>query len=65
MKNEEENFFDRKQDRKKKFQTKIQKKDLDNSDEYIVNKKHKHKIKEKKEHLKEEEWEDWDRYYNH
>jgi hypothetical protein len=64
MKNEEDNFFERKQDRRKKFQNKSQKKDW-NNDEHIINKKTKHEIKEKKEHLEEEEWEDWDRYYNH
>lgn len=64
MKNDEDNFFERKQDRRKKFQNKSQKKDWSN-DEYIINKKTKHQIKEKKEHLDEEEWEDWDRYYNH
>ena len=63
MKNEDDTFFERKQDRRKKFQNKNQKKDW-NNDEHIINKKNKHQIKEQKEYLEEEEWDDWDKYYN-
>lgn len=64
MKNNEEDFLERKQNRRKKLQNKGQKRDLID-DDYIINKKNKHNIKEKKEHFEEEEWEDWDRFYNH
>ncbi len=64
MKNNDEEFLDRKQNRRKKLQNKDHKKPWVD-DDYIINKKNKHNIKEKKEHFDEEEWEDWDRYYNH
>jgi hypothetical protein len=64
MKNNDEEFLDRKQNRRKKLQNKDHKRPCAD-DDYIINKKNRHNIKEKKEHLDEEEWEDWDRYYNH
>lgn len=64
MNNEEDNL-DRKQNRRKKIQNKNQKRDLFIDDDYIVHKKNKQNIREKKENFEEEEWEDWDRYYNH
>jgi hypothetical protein len=45
---------------KKKFLDKKQKLD----DEFIESKK-KSNFKQKKQEIDEEEWEDWDRYYNH
>jgi hypothetical protein len=59
--------FDRKDDRRKKIKLKNNKKDIDFIDDnFIDNKKLSSKdVKKIKESFKDEEWEDWDRYYNH
>lgn len=65
MKDNEE--FDRKDDRRKKIKLKNNKKDIDFVDgDFIDNKKLASKdVKKIKESFQDEEWEDWDRYYNH
>lgn len=63
--NKEDDFLDRKQSRRKNIQNKTQKKSQSEDEDYFVSKKNKHNIKEKKEDYANEEWEDWDRYYNH
>jgi len=64
MNNNEDNL-DRKLNRRKKFQDKNFKKKEHRDEEYNLSKKSKYRVKEHKEDLQNEEWEDWDRYYNH
>lgn len=63
--NKEEDFVDRKQNRRKKMQNKNVKKHPFDEEDSLASKKNKLNIREKKENLENEEWEDWDRYYNH
>lgn len=65
MKNSEENT-DRKNIRREKIKKKTTKKDFLFENE-IQEKTHfqKKELKKIKESLEDEEWEDWDRYYNH
>lgn len=63
---QEDDFFDRKNNRRKKIKNKFDKKGpVEDNDDRFLNRKIKNQIKQQKEHLEEEEWEDWDRYYNH
>lgn len=64
---QEDDFLDRKNDRRKKIKTsKFDKKNLsEDGDDKILNKKIKNQIRKQKEDFETEEWEDWDRYYNH
>lgn len=59
--------FDRKDSRRKKINLKNNKKHINSvDDDFIDNKKLSSKeIKKLKESFQDEEWEDWDRYYNH
>jgi hypothetical protein len=65
MKDKED--FDRKDNRRKKIKLKNNKKHIDSvDDDFIDNKKLISKdVKKIKETFQDEEWEDWDRYYNH
>jgi hypothetical protein len=59
--------FDRKDNRRKKINLKNNKKHINSiDDDFIENRKLDSKdIKKLKETFQDEEWEDWDRYYNH
>ncbi len=65
MKDKED--FDRKDSRRKKINLKNNKKHVNSvDDDFVDNKKLNSKeIKKLKESFQDEEWEDWDRYYNH
>jgi hypothetical protein len=60
-----EDLNDRKNSRKSKFtnKKKVNKKEI-YDDDMIHNHQRKKEIKKLKEHLEDEEWEDWDQYYN-
>lgn len=55
---------DRKNCRREKFKNKRNKPSRYDFDD-LPPKNIEKNIKKKKEHFQEEEWEDWDRYYNH
>lgn len=59
--------FDRKDHRRKKIKIKTHKKQVDPVDSDFIDQGNPTKgdIKKIKESFKDEEWEDWDRYYNH
>lgn len=50
MQNNEEDFLERKQNRRNKIQSKSQKKDWPD-DDYVIKKKNKYNVKEKKENF--------------
>lgn len=54
---------DRKSSRREKIKNKRNKHSYDNED--FSPKDINNQIKKKKEDFQDEEWEDWDRYYNH
>lgn len=66
---DKEDFSERKDDRRKKLRLKNNKKRSKSGDSYDddidVNSLIKKDIKKIKETFQDEEWEDWDRYYNH
>jgi|688.fasta_scaffold92165_4 hypothetical protein len=66
---DKEDFFEKKDDRRKKIKLKNNKKRSKSSsgyeDDQDVNNLVKKDIKKIKETFQDEEWEDWDRYYNH
>lgn len=65
MKNKEEDT-DRKSTRREKIKKKNLRKDFSFDDEnQEKNHLHKKELKKIKEEFEDEEWEDWDRYYNH
>lgn len=62
----EEDFLSRKNERRKKIKNKdTTRKVFDDTEEKVINRKLKREIKKQKEEIYDEEWEDWDRYYNH
>jgi|688.fasta_scaffold30177_2 hypothetical protein len=62
----DDDFVDRKNDRRKNIKQKSVKKIfVDENDDKIIHKKIKNQIKQQKQEIDNEEWEDWDRYYNH
>ena len=65
MKNNQEDFPNRKENRRKKIKNKNSYREFDIDDP--IEKKAKKNIDYRKhrEEIQEEEWEDWDRYYNH
>jgi hypothetical protein len=63
---EPEDFLNRKeQNRKKKIKDKSCRKTNDYEDPIERKANKNNTIKKIREEIKEEEWEDWDRYYNH
>ena len=65
MRQNEEDFPNRKESRRKKLKNKNDYREFDSDDP--IEKKAKKNIdyKKYKEEAEEEEWENWDRYYNH
>lgn len=62
----DDDFLDRKNSRRKNIKHKSTKKYfIDDNEDNIIHKKIKNQIKQQKEEIDNEEWEDWDRYYNH
>jgi hypothetical protein len=62
----DDDFVDRKSDRRKNIKQKsIKKNFINENDDNIIHKKIKNQIKQQKQEIDNEEWEDWDRYYNH
>ena len=66
MQKEPDDFQSRKEHRRNKIKHKSSYRDSDYDDPIERKaKKHNSDIKKIKEEIDEEEWEDWDRYYNH
>lgn len=65
MKNNEEDFTNRKENRRKKIKTKNTYREFDTDDPVEKRAKKNLEYKKYKEEFLEEDWEDWDRYYNH
>lgn len=66
MKNFDKEFENPKEKRREKFNSKKnQNHKIDDNDELRRKNISKKEIKKIKETYQEEEWEDWDRYYNH
>ena len=65
MKNNEEDFPNRKENRRKKIKTKNNYREYSSEDPVEKRAKKNLEYKKYKEESQEEEWEDWDRYYNH
>jgi hypothetical protein len=62
----DDDFLDRKTNRRKNIKQKSVKKHfIDDNEDIVIHKKIKNQIKQQKEEIDNEEWEDWDRYYNH
>lgn len=62
----DDDFLDRKSNRRKNIKQKsVKRNPIDDNEEKIISKKLKNTIKQQKEEIDNEEWEDWDRYYNH
>jgi NRPS condensation-like uncharacterized protein len=61
---EQEDFSNRKETRRKKIKDRSTRKDYEHEDP-MERKASKNNIKKIKNEIEEEEWEDWDRYYNH
>ena len=62
----DDDFLDRKTNRRKNIKHKTAKKHfIDDNEDKVIHKKIKNQIKQQKEEIDNEEWEDWDRYYNH
>lgn len=60
-----DDFSNRKEDRRQKLKNKTKKHHDNYDEENDKSSKIKHEIKKIKQNLEDEEWEDWDRYYNH
>jgi hypothetical protein len=66
MKNFDQEFENPKEKRREKFHTKKNHYPrIDENDELRRKNLSKKELKKIKENYQEEEWEDWDRYYNH
>lgn len=61
---EQEDFSNRKETRRKKIKDRSARREYEYEDP-IERKANKNNIKKIKDEIEEEEWEDWDRYYNH
>ena len=62
----DDDFLDRKTNRRKNIKQKSVKKHfIDDNEDIVIHKKIKNQIKQQKEEIDNEEWKDWDRYYNH
>lgn len=64
---EKEDFTERKDDRRKKIKLKTNKKKVNEFEDDSLYRENiaKKEVKKLKESFQDEEWEDWDRYYNH
>jgi hypothetical protein len=64
---EKEEPSERKDDRRKKIKLKSNKRKIKEFEDDSLNRENiaKKEVKKLKESFQDEEWEDWDRYYNH